>query len=110
MPNMKIYADEKRSRGLIEAPDAFLANCRDLLCRVLRVPPSACQLALLSVRGLEDQPHVNIELSILPGADRSRALLESLAGEVRRLLLDLTGLEAAVRISQLDPETYVALK
>ena len=110
MPNMKIYADERMARALIDDPDALLGEIRALLCQALSVPAGACQLAVVPIRGLRDQPSINVELMILPRDDRTRELLTDLAAQVRNRLTDATGLQTAVRIAHLDPQTYVALK
>lgn len=92
MPNLKIFVDEallpERRAALTQA----LGPIRALLCRELAVPPAACQLAVVPVIALPDQPPVNAELHILPRPERTRARVEALCA------------------AALDPETYVALK
>lgn len=113
MPNAKIYVDQTvwiRRDEIV----ALLPRLPDLLCLRLSVGPAACQLAVLPVRGLPDQPLINVELHILPAPDRTSELLTSLAAAIRQLLAGamagkMTG-KIAVRIATLDPETYVALK
>lgn len=110
MPNVKIYVeaalDQARGRDLTAA----LPGLRALLCESLQVGPAACQIALMAVRGLDDQPPVNAELMILPTPARTRALLTEVAEAVRAHLATAAGAHVAVRIAQLDAETYLALK
>lgn len=110
MPNVKIYVDEtvwsERSGPL----KATLAPIRDLLCTELKVDVSACQLALLPVCGLPDQPAINLEMMILPRPERTRDTITALAGKLQALLMQAGAARTAVRTAALDPETYVALK
>lgn len=109
MPNAKIYVDQTvwtRREDIV----ALLPQLRDLFCHRLSVGPAACQLAVLPVYGLTDQPLINVELHILPAPDRTRELLASLAAAIRQLLAAVVAEKIAVRIATLDPQTYVALK
>lgn len=110
MPNLKIHVEEATLAPCRDGLVAALPALRDLLCQRLGVAPSACQLAVLPVLGLPDQPPVNVELSILPGVERTRDRLVALAEAIRSDLEPLTQSRVAVRISQLDAATYVALK
>jgi hypothetical protein len=111
MPNLKIYADENVHAARAAELKAALPPLRDLLCRDLSVGPEACQLALVPVAGLPDQPLVNVELLILPRPDRTPERVRAVASAIRDLIAEAAGgAHAAVRISQLDPETYIALK
>ena len=110
MPNVKLFVDE----GLLVREDAALRAAlgplRDLLCDRFKVGPAACQLAIVAVRGLEDQPLVNVELWILPRPERTRDLVTATCTEVQALVARAAGCHVAVRCHQLDPATYVALK
>lgn len=110
MPNIKLYVENRLWTARAATITDRLPPLRELLCRELSVPPSACQLAVLPVHGLPDQPPVNAELSILPTPERTRERLLRLAEGIRMLLGEATGETTAVRISTLDPVTYVALK
>lgn len=111
MPNVKLFVDDTLWPQRAEALRARLAPMRALLCHALEVPVAACQLAIVPVWGMEDQPNLNIELSLLPRPDRTRSKLEGLGGELRALFAPAVGdARVAVRFSALDPETYVALK
>lgn len=109
MPNAKIYVDQtiwNQKEDVV----SLLPQLRELFCRDLNVGPGACQLAILPVHGLPDQPQVNVELHILPAPDRSRELLGLLAAAIQKLLASVVAGQIAVRIATLDPQTYVALK
>lgn len=107
MPNMKLFADATLDTAALATQ---LSPLRDLLCDRLSVPPSAVQMALIPVTGLPDQPGINAELHILPRPDRTRETLGDLAAAIRDLLATTVTTQIAVRIAQLDAETYVALK
>lgn len=110
MPNLKIYVDQtifdRDGPRLGEA----LEPIRTLLCDAFRVTPAACQMAVIPVLGVPDQPQVNIELLILPHAARTTEAIQAAAERLRVLLASVTEARVAVRVAQLDPTTYVALK
>lgn len=110
MPNLKIYVDESRWPEARPGLAALLPELRALLCAALAVEPAACQLAVIPVLGLADQPAVNAELHLMPRPERTRAALTDVAERLRDRIGAATGLHAALRIAALDPETYLALK
>ncbi|MDF3854216.1 hypothetical protein [Paracoccus pantotrophus] len=110
MPNVKIYIDETRLAACRAAIEDALPRLRDLLCERLAVEASACQIAVLPVLGLPDQPQVNAELLILPRSGRTPERIRAVAGTMRQVLEQASGLDVAVRVGMLDPETYLALK
>ncbi|MGV1772440.1 hypothetical protein GOZ97_19430 [Agrobacterium vitis] len=110
MPNLKIYVDETIFEASRASLHEALPRIRDLLCEAFQVAPSACQLAVIPIVGLPDQPQLNIELLILPHAERTEAVVRAAAEKLRDLLNTVTGKRSAVRIAHLDPVTYVALK
>lgn len=110
MPNVKIYLDQQHWKPASDRLQAAFPELTDMLCRTLEVDRSAVQLALLGVAAPDGQPAVNVELHLLPRPDRTREALTRLGGDLRDKIALLTGLRIAVRIGQLDPQTYVALK
>lgn len=110
MPNLKIYVDDRLFPACRGRLAAALEPLRAMLCRELAVPVAACQFAVLPVLAMADLPPVNVELQILPKPDRTRDRLTALAETLRDSIAAATGGAVAVRISQLDPATYVALK
>lgn len=111
MPNLKLYVEEALLATHKPALVAALAPLRARLCAALDVPPAACQLAIVAVAGLADQPPVNVELALMPRPERSRERLTDLAAAIRADLSPrLGGAPVAVRISALDPQSYIALK
>lgn len=110
MPNLKIFVDERRYPDLKTALADGLGPIRAMLCASLDVPVSACQFSVMPVMGMADQPAVNLELQILPRPERTSALLTDLCARLRDRLQVATGMNVAVRLSVLDPATYVALK
>lgn len=111
MPNVKIYVDHAVWNEHETPVKAALSPIRDLLCHELKVDVSACQLAILPVHGLADQPAVNLEIMILPRPERTREAVTDVCGKLRALLTEASGgAHVAIRAAALDPETYIALK
>ena len=110
MPNFKIFADSAIRPTLGETLKEELPALATILMERLEVGRPACQLALIWVEAPADQPALNIELSIMPGPKRQRAMLEELARELQARITALGAPQPAIRISQLDAATYVALK
>lgn len=110
MPNMKIYVDRSLSeQSHLNIAGALMPLSR-MLCERLHVDISACQFAVIPVYAMNNLPAVNVELSILPKADRTYPKLMDLAKEIQQLVRDAAKTHAAVRIIQLDPATFIALK
>lgn len=110
MPNAKLYVDHSVWSENQAELHGSLPEFREILCQRLNVAPNACQLALIPVYGLADQPAINIELHIMPHPERTRDLLETLGGDLQAMIGDLADCPCAVRIATLDRQTYVALK
>ena len=108
MPNVKIYVEQAVYDQQGAAIVAGLPMLREMLCAELSVDHAACQFAVMPVQGLMDQPLINIEMMILPRPDRTRDKITAVAHKMRAVFAD-SG-HAAVRIAQLDPASYVALK
>ncbi|WP_417583461.1 hypothetical protein [Pelagibacterium sp.] len=109
MPNVKLYIDRELHKDLGSSLKSALPQIREIICSHLAIGPSACQLAVIAVDGLPDQPLANLELHILPGANRTSDKLKQLAAELQNALEPRLQVCPAVRIAQLDAETYVAL-
>lgn len=110
MPNVKLYVDGSRYPAAQADLAALLPDLRDMLCERLSVGHAACQIAVIPVLGLPDQPLINAELHVLPRSERTPALLRQVAQDLRAHLHSATGLTVAVRITSLDPDTYLTLK
>ena len=110
MPNVKIYVDEDILAEHEAALTQILEPLREIVAQHLEVPHSACQLALLPVIALKDQPAMNVEIHIMPRAGRTQKYLEAMGTQIQQRLHDVTGRQVAFRCSQLDPTTYVTLK
>jgi hypothetical protein len=110
MPNVKLFVDGGLLADCGAALDAVLVPLRDLLCARLNVGPQAVHIVILPVRGLADQPPVNLELHILPRPERTQALIQDLCAAIRDMISAVTTRPTAVRCAMLDPATYVALK
>lgn len=110
MPNVKIYVDEALYQTCRDRlPDA-LGPIVDMLCHDLIVDRPACQIAVMPVLALADLPPVNVELQIMPRPERTRALLLAVCAKLREMVGAATGAHVAIRVTTLDPETYIALK
>ncbi|WP_072051227.1 hypothetical protein [Pluralibacter gergoviae] len=110
MPNVKIYIDSQCVDPTQQSISEVLPSLRRILCDSLDVSESACHIVVINVLGLVGQPPLNLELAILPKPERTRRVLEELAGELRTVLSQALHCQAAIRISHLDPSTYIALK
>lgn len=110
MPNVKIFVDDTHGPAVREALRGALPGLRDMLCDRLGTQPAACQLAVIAVAGLGDQPPINAELMLLPGTARTPEMLRAVGAELRAMVAEAAGLHTAVRFVTVDPVTYVALK
>ncbi len=110
MPNVKIFVDEGLYPSVKGALAEALAPLREMLCRELAVEVPACQFAVMAVGGMADLPLVNVELAILPRPERTRDRLLAICADLRQMIGQATGTHVAVRVTALDPETYIALK
>jgi hypothetical protein len=110
LPNIKIYVNE--SVLTVRKPEliAALEPLREMIIGHLDVPKSACQLAIVSIVGLEDEPALNVEMHVMPGGKRTQKSLEALGAAIQGMLNEATGSKVAFRCAQLDPGTYVTLK
>lgn len=110
MPNVKIYVDQTLLEERHAAINAILRPLRDCLCAELSVPAAACQLTIIPVLGLIDQPRANMEIQYLATPERTPTKITQACKVFRDLLATSIGSVPAVRATPLDPQTYVALK
>lgn len=110
MPNVKIYVDDTIYPDCRDRFPAALGPIRAMLCADLSVKPQACQFAVIPVLAMPDLPAVNVEVQIMPHPDRTRAVLLGVCAKLREMVGAATGTHVAIRITTLDPETYIALK
>lgn len=110
MPNLKIFVDETLYPDCRTALAQALGPIRDMLCKDLHVDVPACQFAVLAVGAMPDLPRVNVEMAILPRPERTRDVVLAVCGKLRAMVEDVTKTHVAVRVTALDPATYVALK
>lgn len=110
MPNLKVYFDETLLPPDAAAIPRLLTDLRGLLCHDLAVKIEACQLAAIAVKGLPDQPTVNVELAYMPGPARSPDLLRAVAEQIRDRTAETFAGGVAVRMWALNSDSYLALK
>lgn len=110
MPNVKIYVEEQVFADRRDALTAALKPIRDMLCADLKVDIAACQFAVLPVMAMPDLPLVNVEMFILPRPERTREAVLAVCQNLRNMLQAASGVHVAIRVSHLDPATYIALK
>ena len=110
MPNLKIFVDETLYPECRDGLAAAMEPIRAMLCHELKVEVPACQLALMPVLAMADLPRVNAEMQILPRPDRTRDHMISVSRRLQDMLSSVTGTRVAVRVTSLDPATYIALK
>ncbi|CAN7658130.1 hypothetical protein [Pararhizobium sp. LjRoot238] len=110
MPNIKIYLDQGLPEDTQLCVRENLTPLREIVCRMLKVENSACQFAIVPAYVMADQSAVNIEIAILPKPERTRPMLSALAEEIQLLMANVIEGRVAVRLSILDPATYISLK
>lgn len=110
MPNVKIYLDEAIYPSCRDRLPAALGPILDMLCHELTVERSACQIAVIPVLAMPGLPPVNVEMQIMPRPERTRAVLLAVCTKLRDMVGAATGAHVAIRVTTLDPETYIALK
>ncbi len=110
MPNVKIFADKDLLAARRSEIGAALEPLRRLLCNELKVAPSACQIAVLSVLGLADQALANVEIQYLANPERTPERIKAACLALRESLTKPLGILPAVRATPLDPASYVAVK
>mgnify|MGYP000075281319 CR=1 FL=1 len=77
MPNVKIFVEEALFASKSGALRDALLPLRDMLCKGFKVDVAACQFAVTPVMAMPDLPLVNVEMHILPRADRTRDAVRS---------------------------------
>lgn len=110
MPNVKIFVDHSLYPTVNMALATALGPIREMLCQELAVEVPACQFAVMAVGGMADLPLVNVEMAIMPRPERTRERLLAVCASLRSMVGHATGTHVAVRMTALDPETYIALK
>lgn len=110
MPNVKIFVDDSLYAGVREPLARALGPIRDMLCHELAVDVPACQFAVLPVGAMPDLPRVNVEMAILPRPERTRDRVMQVCIRLREMVEAATHTHVAVRVTALDPDTYIALK
>ncbi len=108
MPNLKVYLDQNdQSWGLDET---VLTRLRGALVDGLKVPTSACQLAVVPIQGLPGQPPANIELSVLSKPDRTPERLAELGQTLQDIVANAGPSRVAFRCTVMDRASYVVGK
>lgn len=110
MPNIKIFVDDTQLDAISERLTAGLPGLREMICRDLEVSRSACQFAIIGVKGMPEQPTINFELGYIRRPDRTPELCLATAQRIRERMLEITGLPAAIRMSPIEAVGYVTLK
>ena len=110
MPILKIFADEAIGFEGTSKLVATLPSLRNLLCRGFDVDISICQCTVIPVHGLRDQALLAVEIQILPKPERTREMIIGVCNRLREALLEAVQEKAAVRVTTLDPATYVVVR
>jgi hypothetical protein len=110
MPNLKIFVDDAIYPDCRKALVQALGPIRDMLCHDFQVDVPACQFAVVPVGAMADLPRVNVEMAILPRPERTREIILAVCAKLRTMVQEATQTHVAVRVTALDPETYIALK
>jgi hypothetical protein len=110
MPNLKIFTDESigtEARGRLHAA---LPSLRDLLCRELQVDIPLAQFVLVPVLGIDDQAQLAVEMQILPKPERTREHLIATCNALREALRAVADVKIAIRVTTVDPGTYLVIR
>lgn len=110
MPNLKIFADESVGPEAMARLTGSLPALRAFLCEQLWVDPALAQLAVVPVRGLDDQALLAVEMQILPGPQRTREHLTATGEELRDRLRALVDAKVAIRVTTVDPVNYLVMR
>jgi hypothetical protein len=110
MPLVKIHVEHALWQERREEIAGTLKPIRAMLCETFKVETTLCQLAVIPVWGVDDQAPVAAELQILPKADRTTEVIRSACSQLRDMLSGAAGSKVVIRSTQLNPETYLALK
>jgi hypothetical protein len=110
MPNMKIFADQSIGTGVMDALQVALPALRELVCRELAVDFPLAQLAIVPVLGLADQALFAVEIQILPKPERTRDHLVASCEALRKALQAIADVKIAIRVTTVDPASYLVLR
>ncbi|MFD2053149.1 MULTISPECIES: hypothetical protein [Mesorhizobium] len=110
MPLVKIHVENDLWQDRKDELVAVLEPIRSMLCKTFKVDTSLCQLAIIPTWGVDDQAPVAAEIQILPKPDRTREVILGACERLREALSQAAGARAVIRSTQLNPETYLALK
>lgn len=110
MPNVKIYVNDVIFPDCRDRLLAALGPILDMLCHDLNVDRPACQIAVMPVLAMPDLPQVNVEIQIMPRPERTRVAMLAVCAKLRDMVGAAAGTHVAIRVTTLDPETYIALK
>lgn len=110
MPNVKILVDESVLAERREQVRSTLGPLRDLICEQMHVPASACQIVVIPVIGLPDQPCANMDMFNISREGRTRNMVESACAAFQTLLETALEGKVAVRAIGFDQNDYVSLK
>lgn len=110
MPNVKIYVDEAIYPPCRDRLPAALGPILDMLSHDLTVDRTACQNAVMPVMAMPGLPPVNVEMQIMPSPERARMVLLAVCAKLRETVSAFTGANIAIRVTTLDPETWIAMK
>ncbi|WP_422367479.1 hypothetical protein [Pelagibius sp.] len=110
MPNVKIQVEEatlaEQRHKVLEVLDPL----RQLICEKMGVPASACQIVVIPVMGLPDQPVANMDMFYISREGRTRDMVEGACVAFRALLESALDNKVAVRAIGFDQQTYLSLK
>ncbi|MFC3075522.1 hypothetical protein [Shinella pollutisoli] len=110
MPLVKIHVENVVWSERGAALTGALKPIRAMLCETFKVDAGLCQLAIIPVYGVDDQAPVAAEMQILPKPERTREVILGACERLRDMLAEASGERTVIRSTQLDPETYLALK
>lgn len=110
MPLLKVYVDALLWSERGEVMRKSLTEIHSYLCETFKVDASVCQILVIPLHGLPNQPLIAAEIQFMSKSERTRELILSAGDQLRRMLGGDWSESVVIRITQLDPERYIAIK
>ncbi len=110
MPLLKIFIDDTIPSAIRNDLTASLPEVRTLLCNLLQADPTACAFMIVPMLAYEGGTPVAAELNILPHPTRTQEVVRLAATALQNMLNDAAGMHTWVRVTQMDPDRYFALR
>lgn len=108
MPLLSITVHQDIWSSCQEDLTEALPAIRQMLCEKLAVGQEFASLTITPVFGLPDQIKVNGDLRVLGKESRGPEVLQDVATTLQTLLSKAAGTHSSVRVTTMNPATYLA--